>query len=450
MCFKFQVFVGFLYKKIYIIEIGGGIGLGRIAIVSTRLGGIDGVSIEADKWAKAYESLGLEPIYIAGNFGKQTKRSYKIEEMDYYHPEIRKIRSLAFNKGDSDAKKINISELREDIDSIKNIIKKKLTDIIDKNEINYFSIENALSIPLNIPLGIALSEIILEKKIATITRHHDFYWEREEFLNSSIQDLLDRYFPPEIDNIKHVVINTIAQKSLYSKRKIRAEYIPNVFDFEISDRYNAGSTNLKKILNIASEDYLFLQPTRIIKRKRIERSIQLVEKLSREMRKKIYLFVTGKSEKDEIDYFHKIKELADCKNVKMILNEDIKSKYVCGLKKDMLKMYNISIYDAYYFSDLVTLPSDVEGFGNPVIEACAFKKPLFVNNYPVLGDILSKGFEFVVIDGKVDYSCVEKIKKILTDDSYRAEVVEKNYNIARKFYSIEFLTEKLKDMLASN
>ena len=42
----------------------------KIAIISTRLGGIDGVSIEADKWAETFLSLGLLPIYIAGDFVK--------------------------------------------------------------------------------------------------------------------------------------------------------------------------------------------------------------------------------------------------------------------------------------------------------------------------------------------------------------------------------------------
>ena len=38
--------------------------------------------------------------------------------------------------------------------------------------------ENALSIPMHVPLGMAITELIAETGIPTIAHHHDFYWER--------------------------------------------------------------------------------------------------------------------------------------------------------------------------------------------------------------------------------------------------------------------------------
>lgn len=413
----------------------------KIAIISTRLGGIDGVSIEADKWAKAYDALNFEPVLIAGKFEEASRRqSHTIEEMDYYNPGIKEIRSLAFSKGKNTGKRDKL-KLRENINTVKNIIKKKLAHVLDENNIKYLSIENALSIPLNIPLGVALSEIILERKIKAITRHHDFYWERKEFLESCVQDILDRCFPPDIEKLEHVVINTIAKKSLYFKKRIKASYIPNVFDFKILSSCDKGHKNLRHSLNIGEGDYLFLQPTRIIQRKKIERSVEMVEKLSKKLKGKIYLFITGKVEKDEINYFYRIKKLSEEKKINLILGKDSAAGEDDILAKDVFKLYNI--YDAYKSCNMVTLPSDIEGFGNPVIEACAFKKPLFVNNYPVLADMLEKGFNFVVIDKKVDDSCVEKVYKVLTDYKYRAKIVEKNYETAKKFYSMESLIERL-------
>jgi len=363
--------------------------------------------------------------------------------MDYYHPEVIKIRSLAFDNGDDVSKK-DLLVLRKSINNIKDIIKNKLIDIIDKKDIKYLSIENALSIPLNIPLGIALSEIISEKKIRAVTRHHDLYWEREEFLKDCIQDILDEYFPPNIERLEHVVINTIAQRALYSKKKIRANYVPNAFDFEVLGDFNEKNKDLRHKLDMGDNDYLFLQPTRIIQRKKIERSIKLVQELSKKVKENIYLFITGKPEKDEISYFYKIKKLSEEKKINLILS----GSYGSGggfLEKDLFKLYNI--YNMYNCCDLVTLPSDVEGFGNPVIEACAFRKPLFVNNYPVLMDMLSKGFDFIVIDGEVNSSCIEKVYRVLTDDAYRLIMLENNYKIAKRFYSMKVLIEKLKEIL---
>ena len=71
----------------------------KIAIISTRLGGIDGVSIEADKWANAYKRIGLDPVYIAGKFDREDNSIFfAVDEMDYYFTEVAEIRKIAFNE----------------------------------------------------------------------------------------------------------------------------------------------------------------------------------------------------------------------------------------------------------------------------------------------------------------------------------------------------------------
>jgi hypothetical protein len=48
--------------------------------------------------------------------------------------------------------------------------------------------QNALTIPMYIPLGMALADFIEETGIPTISYHHDFHRKRERFLrnNSSV------------------------------------------------------------------------------------------------------------------------------------------------------------------------------------------------------------------------------------------------------------------------
>jgi len=419
--------------------------LKKIAIISTKLKGIDGVSIEADKWAGAFKRIGFEPIYIAGNFARENEELFfTVEEMDYYHPEIVKIRKAAFNEITLNGKK-DLIELRKNIEAVKNTIKNKLLHILKENNIKFLSIENALAIPLNVPLGIALGELISEQEIRAITRHHDLYWERKQFSSSNIEDILIKYFPPDFDKIEHVVINTIAKKSLYSRKGIKAAYIPNIFDFKMLDKTSNSYRDLRKLLNIDREDYLFLQPTRIIKRKNIERSIELADRLSKAADKKVHLFISGKPEKNEMEYFYRIIDLARERKINLILSSSFNNGCDDFVKEDIFSKHNI--FDFYKACDLVTLPSDIEGFGNPVLEACAFKKPLFVNSYPVLSDILSKGFDFIVINKEVDDSCVKRILNILTDSKLRLKMLEKNYRIAKNYYSIEFLIKELKKIM---
>ena len=115
--------------------------------------------------------------------------------------------------------------------------------------------------------------------------------------------------------------------------------------------------------------------------------------------KKVHLFISGKPEKNEMEYFYRILNLARERKINLILSNSFNSGCDDFVKEDIFSKHNI--FDFYKACDLVTLPSDIEGFGNPVLEACAFKKPLFVNSYPVLSDILSKGFDFIVINKEV-------------------------------------------------
>ena len=417
----------------------------KIAIISTRLGGIDGVSVEADKWANAYKRIGLDPVYIAGKFDREDSSVFfAVEEMDYYHPDVVNIRKIAFNEGKKATGK-DLGRLIDSIADVKEIIKSKLLKILNSNNIVYLSIENALTIPLNIPLAIALTEVISENNIKAITRHHDFYWERKQFLCSNVEKMLDDYFPPDLVNLKHVVINTLAKKSIHDKKKIEAIYIPNIFDFDVLKEIGSKHFKVKKFLDMDDDDFLILQPTRLIARKNIGRTIELVDKLSKETDKKINLIISGNPEKNELDYFNEITRLARKSGTNLILSNNDYNHIPEYTRKDLFKKFDI--YDLYKACDLVTLPSDVEGFGNPAIEASVLKKPLFVNNYPVLADMLSKGFEFIVIDKKVDRESVEKTFKLLTDHKMREKVTSKNFKIAKEHYSIDYLISRLKKLI---
>ena len=68
----------------------------NIALLHTRLKCIDGVSIESEKWIKAYAGLGYCVHLISGRFGTKTSRpKLRIPEMDFTHPIIRIIKKLA-------------------------------------------------------------------------------------------------------------------------------------------------------------------------------------------------------------------------------------------------------------------------------------------------------------------------------------------------------------------
>ena len=61
-----------------------------------------------------------------------------------------------------------------------------------------------------------------------------------------------------------------------------------------------------------------------------------------------------------------------------------------------------TLWDLYHHADFVTYPSLYEGFGNALLEAIYFRKPVLINRYSIfVRDIEPKGFKLLTIDGFV-------------------------------------------------
>ncbi|MBN2067211.1 MAG: glycosyltransferase family 4 protein [Candidatus Diapherotrites archaeon] len=417
----------------------------RIAIIHSQLLTVDGVSLEAEKWVKIYKGLGHKPYLVAGKFGSEPKLPYLlIPEMSLEHPTVESIKKMAFEAPLSSEEADALQGL---IHSMVSKIKPPLVEFIRKNKINLLSIENVLAIPANIPLGIALSEVIQQLNIPAIMRHHDFFWERSYYIKyNNIPKVLGKNFPPKLSRIEHVTISTSAQQDFLRWTGVDSTVIPNAVDFSFVQKMDEYNSDFRKRFSLKKSDLLFLQPTRIMQRKRIERSIELISELNKKFKKrKAVLLITGPTTPESKDYFEflvkKARELA----VDVVFASDW--VYLFRGEKEGMKVYSIS--DAYANCDAVCFPSDIEGFGNIVIEAAAFKKPLFVNNYPVLREFKARGFEFVEINEKLSREAVDKMYSILSNKRVRALVLEKNFRIVQKHYSLDALESKLEALVES-
>src|SRR5207244_9962839 len=131
---------------------------------------------------------------------------------------------------------------------------------IERFQIELLIAQNVLAIPMHVPLGIALTEVIAETGLATIAHHHDFAWERERFTLSAVNDYLRAAFPPALPRIEHVVINSLGQKELARRFGLPATVVPNIHDFETPppdlDDYNA---DLRREIALRKDDILILQ-----------------------------------------------------------------------------------------------------------------------------------------------------------------------------------------------
>ena len=298
--------------------------------------------------------------------------------------------------------------------------------------------QNALTIPIHIPLGLAITEVIAETNIPTIAHHHDFHWERDRFMNNCVADYLRTAFPPNLPSVDHVVINSFADEQLSLRTGISATVIPNIMDFENPpeppDEY---TSDVRQALGIKDDEFFILQPTRVVARKGIEHAIELVHRLGL----KAKLVISHASGDEGYDYQQRLKEYSDIMKVDTVFVCDIINEKR-GMSGDGRKIYTLD--DVYPYADLVTYPSTIEGFGNAFLEAVYFKKPIVVNRYSIYSkDIKPKGFRAIELEGYVTQAAVDETRKVLYDSDLCNEIVEHNYRVARAHFSFSELQQNL-------
>jgi glycosyltransferase involved in cell wall biosynthesis len=110
----------------------------------------------------------------------------------------------------------------------------------------------------------------------------------------------------------------------------------------------------------------------------------------------------------------------------------------------------VSLWDLYAAADFVTYPSLYEGFGNAFLEAVYFRVPVLINRYSIfVQDIEPKAFRVVAMDGIVTSDVVDQVRRILSDDALRKEIVDWNYVTAGRYYSYANLRRKLNTLVVN-
>ncbi len=411
----------------------------RIGFISTRFAGTDGVTLEARKWAAILEGLGHRCHWMAGLLDAAPEVSHPAPLLYFGHPEVERLQAALFGVSHRPR------EVTDRIHALKERSKDEIYRFVNRFAIEVLVPENILTIPMHVPLGLAMTEVIAETHLPVIAHHHDFVWERERFALNGVGDCLQAAFPPGLPRMEHVVINSMAQRELARRLGIPSKIIPNVLDFETPppgmDDYNA---DFRREIGIADTDWLILQPTRVVPRKGIEHAIELVRRLGDPRAKLVISHPAG----DEGNSYMTM--LAD-----RIAEAGVDVRFIAervgearGRTADGRKVY--TLYDVYPHADLVTYPSHYEGFGNAFLEAIYFSKPVVVNLYAVyVRDIDPLGFKTVRIPQLVTRDTVEEVRGVLNDPALRAEWGRVNYELGRNYFSYSVARRKLAASLAN-
>ncbi len=408
----------------------------RIGFVSTRLAGTDGVSLETTKWATVLGALGADCFYFAGECEWPSERAYVVPEAHFQHPDVSQLSADLFGS------LVRSPETSQMVDQLKAHLKLHLHAFVRRFDLELLIVENAVAIPMNIPLGLGIAELVAETGMPVIAHNHDFAWERSRYATGAADDYVRAAFPPVHPAVTQVVINSLGLRQLALRTGAAATLVPNVMDFDNPppgpDAYVA---DLRAELGVAAHEYLLLQPTRVVPRKRIERAVELAARLELPCT----LVISHASGDEGAEYGEFLEEYAALMGVRTVFAAELFAPNR-GQRADGGKLYSLA--DAYTPADLVTYPSDVEGFGNAFLEAVYYGRPLVMCAYDVYKiDIRPKGFRAIEFDEYITEETVQRTRDLLQDKALAEEMAAHNYDVARQHYSFTVLERLLVGLL---
>lgn len=407
----------------------------RIGIIIGRIGGVDGVALETEKWIDILRKLGHEVFIMSGEFESwimDYERDYLFPALSFFSAEAEWEQRKAFFEPDKDPE-----PLLAHVEKWSTMIEGVLLQWVNNKKIDVILSENASALPCQLSMGIAIKKLIKNTGLPIVTHDHDFHWERGQRYMSAhpeINQYVNDNFPLLLPNVKHAVINTFGVETFKKRFQIDATLVPNVMDFNraygVPTRENQF---FLKDVGVKKGEIALLQVTRIVRRKGIETAISLIDKLND---KKLKLVITGNNHDDENkEYFNELIDQIHKLNL---------SRQIIFASHKVLDHKDLS--DVYAHGRACTYFSTYEGFGNAFVEGVLAKKPIFVNNYkPVyMQDIGNKGFETVMIeDSHLTNEKVQQMSEIIYDPKRCKEIGEFNFELGKKYFSYDVLEEKL-------
>ena len=420
----------------------------KVGIIIGRIGDVDGVALETEKWIKILQEMSHEVFILSGHFTKSVvgeNHETLIPNLSFFSPNCEWEQHRAFFFPPDDP-----SELIDHLHRASDELVIEMFKWIMRNKIDLIISENASALPAHLSMGMAIRKLVENTGLKIICHDHDFYWERGTRYNTpfaEVESIIRATFPMQIPHARHAVINSHSKRLLREKYDIDSIVVPNVMDFSQpyaqKDDYNK---DLLRAIGVKKTDIPLFQITRIVRRKGIETAIELVNKLDD---RNVKLVITGSAADDDRKGYYK--EL-----IEKIDDEKLNGRIIFAARRilncrttdnDGRKIYSLS--DAYAHAVACTYFSRYEGFGNAFVEAALAKRPIFVNNYkPVYWeDLGTKGFKTVMIeDNRLTHKTLAEIDRIIHDKKMQKEIGEYNYMLGKRYYSYEVLQERMETL----
>jgi len=438
----------------------------KICFVSGKLGDVDGVSLEVDKWIEILHGQGHTIYAVSGSFSSPLKlvepeNCLELPSIRFDSEEQRYFEKMVFPHLSKHPPHLSLERkvsLLEELVEKGSEIASRIYEFIQKKGIDVLIGENTNAMPMSLLAGAAVHKLATEKRMAVIFHHHDFWWERSRFSQNHIESFLNQIMPPIDLGVEHVVISSYAEHILRSIKRVVPHVVYNCEDFDnppVRDEYNS---HFREDFGFSDDDLLFVQPTRVVPRKRIEDSIELVARYRERFREdtpRVH-FIISLYDGDETDksYMESLRGLADRRGVPLHFVAD-RIESVRREDREAGRIYTNR--DVLVNADLVTYLPVWEGFGNALLEAVAAKVPIVTTTYLVYKtDIKMCGFRNIEIrdhyspDGEliITEKNLSDMNRVLNNKKLRQEMVDNNFRIASREFGYKMLRKKLEGILS--
>ncbi|MFX1476456.1 MAG: glycosyltransferase family 4 protein [Promethearchaeota archaeon] len=372
------------------------VGLSKVGIVhyTAPPRKIAGVEVVIDYHSRFLTRQGYDVRLIFGKGGGlnlERLEEYEIPLLSPENPRVQTVQRGILRK----------HEKTDEFAGLKDDIKQELKPLL--SDLNSCIIHNIPSMPFNFAATAAINELTEDLKKRFIFWLHDTVLVREEWRNSVGK------FPLTLLHHKNKRITFVTPTSFRAKqfdavkepyRIPRMKVIPNGVNVEEYLKIDETTKKLMGRLGLSFDDFIIIIPVRVLPRKNIELALNVVHELIHiSGKKKIKLLITGPPSNDpeSVAYESKLRSIIKMRRLQdsVIFCHDL-----IDFKREFLnnKILKWSVADVYNIADLVFVPSKEEGFGLPVIEAGAARKPVFCSRIPPFQELIREGIEGYMFD----------------------------------------------------
>lgn len=308
----------------------------RVCLVSHRLGGFDGVSVEAAKWVAGFRALGAEVTRAAGFFADHERGDVLV-------------RGMWADRPGGDPPPVDHATIR------------RLC-----GEHDLLVLDNAGSLWSAPEASAAWERHALDAGVPTALRHHDPAWQGPA-LRSVDGAVVPLHHPAHL----HVLINRRTEREFAERwpelgRTGALRVVRNRVDVDALSRGDRDGTRAR--FGLRPEEVLIAHPARVeSSNKNIPGAVQLALDLRERLGQPVRYWLTDDAPADG--------EVAGA----------------LDRAPGPLRGRVAEQADLYAAADLVVLPSTWEGWGLPVVEAAASGRPVAAGPYPVLAEIRELG-----------------------------------------------------------